>query len=183
MVDCSLSGVTLASLLHSAMEQDEDSEGLLLGCAAHETQRAVDDFGEGDKSKVVLDIQRYVVTGGPMSFYGPSGSIDETHLRNILDSHQKSDMIVLGWFRFRRNTPLRPSAREIRVTEELERWSKAQRSAGDDRTTPFLVGLLTSSADALGSTHTYEFRFLRAPNLSPAQTCRSMAIVNAEGSR
>jgi hypothetical protein len=62
-------------------------------------------------------IQGYTVTGELCSFYDAYGCVDVQQLTQFLIPQKH---VMLGWFRFRRGIPLRPTLRELSVHRHLE---------------------------------------------------------------
>lgn len=68
---------------------------------------------------------------------------------------------LLGWFKFRRKSSLRPSLRELAVHAALQRvHSRYQKNTSQP--VPLLMGIFTvdCTADVPAPTHSYDYRFL-----------------------
>jgi len=113
-----------------------EMEGLLHGSLVQRNTQTIDDSSENGSSS--NNIIQYVVKsyvkcsvgrdGVPSIFYDGTGMIDKTILANMYQqatySHQGTGLSLLGWFKGRRNTPLKPSCRELVVTRSLGSHTK-----------------------------------------------------------
>uniref|UniRef100_A0A2L2Y6Z2 BRISC complex subunit Abro1 n=2 Tax=Parasteatoda tepidariorum TaxID=114398 RepID=A0A2L2Y6Z2_PARTP len=91
--------------------------------------------------------------GSFLSFYDSKGVINLDFIKNFLGDRIKS---VIGWYRFRRNVPPYPSAREAIVHRNLMRAFSGNLAIGDNF---FIYGVFGSSASESGATHTYDYAF------------------------
>jgi hypothetical protein len=64
------------------------------------------------------------------------------------------DEYAVGWFRYRRNTPLRPSVRELSVHSRIEEQIRKLRK----QKAPVVLGLFTFSNSKTKATHSYDYR-------------------------
>jgi len=154
-----IGGVTMASLLSQMSSKGSDMEGFLLGTVTLQTSTVLDDSNQAEKqkAKTLIAIQGFRFTGIPFpsSFYDANGAINSA---NVFKTVQGIDNKVVGWFRFRRNTPLRPSLREISVHSQLE--SLFSPSDSKQSSTPFLFAVFTLNSSKTYATHSYDYRFL-----------------------
>ena len=104
-----------------------DSEGLLWGAWQHRTLRELGDTqsqGTERTTRTAL-VQAYSFCGGLHSFYDARGRVDLARLAALGGppggsvGGDTAALELVGWFVARRNTPLRPSAREAAVTARL----------------------------------------------------------------
>jgi len=163
-----IGGITLASLFHqlsSGIQKNHtDLEGLLFGTVSNITSKTTSDsqFQEENR-KYVLAIQDTKIQGVPPSFYNEDGILTSDgvsrieHLMKIPGQGK-----LLGWFKFRRNSSLRPSMREIIVHSQLEQVAKQHNKAEEAH--PFLFGIFSMSSTTTKSTHTFDYRFLSISN-------------------
>jgi len=123
-----MSGATLASLCGSAATVDGDTDGMLFGQVDLKRTRKIND---AEVEEVSDTLEAYLtgccVCGSSLSFHSPSGVLNMPKLEEIASPWAEP---VLGWFRFRRQAPMRPGLRETRVTRELLKlaessWSRS----------------------------------------------------------
>jgi len=82
-------------------------------------------------------------------------------LQKNFELSKNSQQNLLGWFRFRKNTSLKPSLREISVHTNLEKIIRSQQQKFDVmKEIPFLFGLFTMNSSQNGGTHTYDYRVM-----------------------
>jgi len=122
-----VTGAMLASIL-SEMATGMDVEGLLYGTVLQRNTQTIDDSDVASSSKetsqyVIKSYVKCAIGGVPNVFYDGTGIVDKTAISNmhqqVTYSHQGSGLFLLGWFKGRRNTPLKPSCRELAVTRSL----------------------------------------------------------------
>jgi len=151
-----ISGVSLASLLYRITTSNTDLEGFLFGTISRHRVHMLEDSQTGEKERIIIGIQDYKFIGAPCSFYDGSGTLNV----NFQKAVEGTDQELLGWFKFRPNTSLRPSLREIAVHSQLEKLRfKYQRQKLAQ--IPFIFGVLTQTNSTNQSTHTYDYRFLQ----------------------
>jgi len=151
-IQVNICGSTLSNMLYH-MTTTCDSEGLLFGTvSSHKIQVISDTQSEGEKEKIILGIQGFRFTGNVCSFYDTQAGIVSRNFEKILEPSKNNEQNLLGWFRFRKNTSLRPSLRELSVHSNLEKIIKSQQ--------PLLFGLFTMNSSSNGGTFTYDYRFL-----------------------
>jgi len=161
-----IGGVTLAALLSEMSIGGRDMEGFLFGKITHQRSRVLHDtvesstIVESEKEKILIGIQGFRFTGVPFpsSFYDSIGSVNQARVSECTKGMENQR--VIGWFKFRRNTPLRPSMREIAVHSQLEKIFSSQSSVSNASKLPFLFGIFTLNSLKSSATHTYDYRFL-----------------------
>jgi len=156
----SISGVTLATMQYDMVESDSDLEGFLIGTA---TQYEVKTFGdrerEGTAKKFSFAIQGFMVTGHPFSFYDLYGNLQYDQLKRFFEGGNMWNMgNVIGWFKFRRNTPLRPSLRELEVHKQLQKIFNVNSRMGQNG---FLMGLFNAQITGDKGIHTYDYKLIQ----------------------
>jgi hypothetical protein len=81
----------------------------------------------------------------------PNSELVKMKQRNNKDNGQK----FIGWYRYRPNSPLRPSIREMTVHRHLSTYDP------DQRQHPLLMAIFTMSKLDLGATHNIDYKFLQ----------------------
>eukprot|EP01090_Pellita_catalonica_P008892 TRINITY_DN19958_c0_g1_i1.p1 TRINITY_DN19958_c0_g1~~TRINITY_DN19958_c0_g1_i1.p1 ORF type:complete len:261 (+),score=29.25 TRINITY_DN19958_c0_g1_i1:98-784(+) len=139
-------------------------EGFLFGTISQEEVKTFADRGaQGTKNKVSVAIQGFLPCGKPLSFYDHYGELSKEKYKAFVS--QNNNRSVLGWFKFRRNSPLRPSLREMEVHNQLQKAISPF----------FLMGLFTASISTDKAIHSYDYRMMTVdPNT------RSIAPVKLE---
>eukprot|EP01119_Soliformovum_irregulare_P024004 TRINITY_DN8511_c0_g1_i1.p1 TRINITY_DN8511_c0_g1~~TRINITY_DN8511_c0_g1_i1.p1 ORF type:complete len:243 (+),score=36.05 TRINITY_DN8511_c0_g1_i1:62-730(+) len=128
---------------------DKDVEGLLFGTIIQQMSALMDDGpSEANLAQLTTGIQEFRMTGSNCSFYQHSGQLNPQVLRSITPSSNEHKL--LGWFKFRRNTPLRPSLREKCVCQHLAQ------ATGQ----PIVFGIFSTTISPNNATHTLDYRFL-----------------------
>jgi len=155
----SMPGLILAAMLHDMEGQQSDLEGFLFGFTVRQVVQSQEDARAGvQEGKTLLPVQGFVGTGRPFSFYDDQGRVLPDRLRTYLAD--KPSQSLIGWFKFRRNSPLRPSARELEVHAQL--CHMYQNEINKNRGMKhfgFIMGLFTSykSSEII----TYDYRFMQ----------------------
>ncbi|KAK8950015.1 hypothetical protein KSP40_PGU012426 [Platanthera guangdongensis] len=95
-----------------------------------------------------------------MSFYDPVGRIDPDAIRAAAPAAEGGLPILLGWFCGRRRTSLRPSMREVAVSNSLFKTLTVTPIAGLESPPPrpCIFLLLSFSSTDNQAIHTYEYR-------------------------
>ncbi|TYG54552.1 hypothetical protein ES288_D09G200000v1 [Gossypium darwinii] len=111
-----ISGPTLASMIQRLSSSPADLDGLLFGHVTCVAPSALSD----DSVQSTPDSQLVATISSFLSFpsllsYDSLGRVDSSRL-TLTNLNQKP---LIGWFSFRRKTPLRPSMRESSVTRSL----------------------------------------------------------------
>eukprot|EP00005_Dracoamoeba_jomungandri_P005288 CAMPEP_0174252282 /NCGR_PEP_ID=MMETSP0439-20130205/1821_1 /TAXON_ID=0 /ORGANISM="Stereomyxa ramosa, Strain Chinc5" /LENGTH=246 /DNA_ID=CAMNT_0015332797 /DNA_START=95 /DNA_END=832 /DNA_ORIENTATION=+ len=153
-----------------------DLEGLLFGTIKHEVMKSFEDTQAQDakKGKTTFAIHSFFPIGPGYSLYDYSS---EVKANEIQEKAKLSKDPLIGWFRFRRNSPLRPSMREVEVHKNLnEFYSQFAQQTGRPQF-PFLFGLFTGETTPNNSIHTYDYRFMQIDEKSQT-TPMSYEIIN-----
>eukprot|EP00128_Syssomonas_multiformis_P006397 Colp12_sorted_trinity150504_noHs@28381 len=119
-------------------------------------------------------ITSYESFDGTFSFYNAFG---ELNTDAIFAAIKKRKETLLGWFRFRRNTQLGPTARENMIHRALQDLMR------NLTTCPLLFTMFTSSVTENSATHTYDYRtvILDAPESRDAKYVgMNMEILNIQ---
>lgn len=155
----SIPGVILAALLHDMEGHSGDLEGFLFGSTTRHVVDNVEDAELGvQEGKTRLAIQAFVCTGRPFSFYDQLGRVVPDQLRAFCADRPHHSLI--GWFKFRRNTPPRLSARELEVHAQLcQLYQKELNKDRDLKHFGFVMGLFTSFKAA--EIISYDYRFVQ----------------------
>lgn len=158
-LEVTTTGPALASLLYDVATSGGALEGLLFGTVTQRETREVRDHGVSVHEVRRVAIWSYVPTGATCSFYSPDGELDVDALEALCACQAKS---LIGWFRFRRNTPLRPALRELSVHDQLASFAGARVSRSAAADWPgFVFGLL--SAVCVDDTLSHDYRFFARP--------------------
>ncbi|XP_072968191.1 uncharacterized protein [Typha angustifolia] len=164
----SISSATLASLLQLSSSAAGDSDGLLFGhFSLLPPPDPIDDENPSPSPpSSSASITSLLFSGSPMSFYDPLGRINPSS--PVLLRSAGAGGHLIGWFSSRRRSPLRPSMRELAVSQTLALTL-------DPRPRVFL--LVSSSLSPNRSIHSHDYRaFILMPNgsLEP----RSLDVIN-----
>lgn len=153
-----VAGTTFASLLADMNSAEGDLEGFLLGSVTQQQVRHIeDDISTSDVSVELIAIRGFLSVGPSMSFYNSAGRVDQTKLfRSVTTSPGKN---IIGWFKFRRGTSLRPSLRELSVHRGLQEtiWKQSNQK------TPIVFGLFNHSILA-SSAHSFDYKVFICEN-------------------
>lgn len=185
-----ISGATLASILQRFSSSPGDVDGLLFG---HLTRLPPPDPNDDDPSSsysysagsttvapFCAVITGHFSSGAPMTFYDSIGRIDPHSLRRT--SEEDRLPILLGWFCGRRRTTLRPSMRELAVTNSLFETLTLASPVDPALPRPSVFLLLSFSSTKNQAIHTHEYRAFHYRRKSPIGTSvlepRSLHIVN-----
>jgi len=130
MLEASIAGASLASLLFDIECAREDIEGFLFGTVSQVKFNTLEDDSTNNiVTDTVIAIQSYYKTGQPGSFYDAFGNLDVEKIKSVLSGRQS----LLGWFKYRKGAVQRPSIRELAVHYQLDdlyaKYQKSKRSA------------------------------------------------------
>jgi len=173
----SVAGVTLASLFYELTASSTDMEGLLFGTTTHQVVQSFNDVQSqgAEEGKTTVAIQGFVCCGGPFSFYDGLGRVNKEKLEAFIGNRSKQSLI--GWFKFRRHSPLRASVRETEVHSQLTAiWAEYNRDRPQNLHFGFLLGLFTSSYAT--EIHTYDYRFLHTQTQRGGMKAVGLEVVN-----
>jgi hypothetical protein len=96
-------------------------------------------------------IQSFTEQTGCCTFYDSNGTLNKSALERLLQ-RKPAGMSLLGWYRFRSGTPLRPSMRELFVHQQLNH---------KDPQVAQLLGMFTYTSQDAGATHTFDYKILQ----------------------
>jgi hypothetical protein len=160
-----IAGVTLSALIHDVTSFGHDSEGLLFGSVHIKEFQAFDDTQTTLPKQIqtTLAIQGYAITGDLGSFYDGCGCVDLQRLTPFITSHKQEP---IGWFRFRRGVPLRPTLREMNICRHLQRIypqlkNKSSSPKESASPPPFVFALLSHSLSEDHTVHAFDYRLFR----------------------
>eukprot|EP01103_Thecamoeba_quadrilineata_P019732 TRINITY_DN8127_c0_g1_i1.p1 TRINITY_DN8127_c0_g1~~TRINITY_DN8127_c0_g1_i1.p1 ORF type:complete len:270 (-),score=43.52 TRINITY_DN8127_c0_g1_i1:13-822(-) len=153
-----VSGATLASLLLDVANSQEDNEGFFFGNTTFQKASTIDDSSIAQTETIVTAIQGFVTLGAIGSFYSFDTGIhlDDTILHQIFQRKTKNQQLI-GWFKFRRNTELRPSLRELEIHKKLFEFQK--RLYSRDISPELLFGVFSQSKADSFSINSIDYRF------------------------
>ncbi|PKA50582.1 hypothetical protein AXF42_Ash013797 [Apostasia shenzhenica] len=194
----SISGPTLSSILQRFASSSGDVDGLLFGHFTrlpppdpHDDDPSSSSYAtasSGAASSLSAVITGYFSSGSPMSFYDSIGRIDSHSLRRAAAAADDDRRpLLIGWFSARRRSPLRPSMREVSVSnsflETLTLASAAECMPQNPNPGSCIFLLLSSSATENQAIHTHDYRaFVLRMKKSPIGARilepRSLDIVN-----
>ncbi|KAJ3680898.1 hypothetical protein LUZ60_015387 [Juncus effusus] len=144
----SISGLTLASLLHLASTSPCDASGLLSGhLSLPSLPPALSDFDPPSVPVVTpasLFITHHYSFPSPLSFFSPLAVIDRSFVSSLSP--------IVGWFSYRRNTSPRPSMRELAVSSSLAKTLETNNNI------PCVFLLLSSSNSSNRAVHTHVYK-------------------------
>ncbi|KAL1808116.1 hypothetical protein ACET3Z_025106 [Daucus carota] len=178
-------GPTLSSLLHRMSTSSGDIDGLLFGTislnAPSNLSDDVSSSSAADNSpSLIATITSFFSSSSTASFYSPSAQINLPLLRTVVP---RSGTLI-GWFSGRRKTALRPSMRELAVTESLSSTTalnfQALNSPNPITLSPSLFLLLTTpfrKEDQL-LIHTHDYRVYQFRLPAGAFEPKTMKIIN-----
>ncbi|KAG0463638.1 hypothetical protein HPP92_019198 [Vanilla planifolia] len=193
----SIAGPALASILQRFSSSPGDADGFLFG---HFTRLPPPDPhdddpsssysvapGPGSPTAFSASITGQFSSGAPMSFYDSIGRIDPHCVRRATASTEIGHgSVLLGWFSCRRRTTLRPSMRELAVSNSLFKTltlgTPSVPKLQDSPPAASIFLLLSSSSTENQSIHTHEYRAFVLRKKSPGGACvlepTSLHIVN-----
>ncbi|XP_026661127.2 uncharacterized protein LOC103708924 [Phoenix dactylifera] len=192
----SISGPTLASIIHRFTSSPGDVDGLLFGHVArlpppdlHDDDPSAATSAAASQSPLSATVTGIFCSGSPMGFYDALGRLDLPALRRAFAAadHRPPGFALLGWFSGRRRSPVHPSMREFAVSFSL---SKYPTLTLDDRPgsahpdlppKPCIFLLLASSPSPNHAVHTHEYRafvFRSTAAGSGALEPRSLDVIN-----
>eukprot|EP00245_Coleochaete_scutata_P009662 TRINITY_DN3233_c0_g1_i1.p1 TRINITY_DN3233_c0_g1~~TRINITY_DN3233_c0_g1_i1.p1 ORF type:complete len:334 (-),score=47.15 TRINITY_DN3233_c0_g1_i1:622-1572(-) len=177
----SISGAALASMMTMLTESRGDFDGIVFG---HMSRRVVASIGDDSDMPVTREQRTAVLTGfcssgRLLSFYDAVGVLDPTSLTDLMSTREGLGDPPIGWFVARRNSPLRPSMREIGVTHHLRTLPPSDGTIVPS-SSPCLLFLLSASADERKATHSYDYRVFQhlASPLGPRLEPKPLQVLN-----
>jgi len=158
---------TFSSLLcQLKVHSNRDTEGFLFGSVIHESKKTVaDDHIELEKKKTIVAIQtiRILDAGHIFTFYNSNGSLERMSscLETLLSQECTDGRYLVGWFKFRHHSSLRPSLREISVHTQLETLYDNYLLSRNLKPRSLFLGIFTSNDSISKATKTFDFRFIK----------------------
>ncbi|XP_041980124.1 BRISC complex subunit FAM175B-like [Aricia agestis] len=147
-----LSGTALSFLFYECLNSDNSQEGFLLGDIS---SRVTNHISDSQNDNPRLDTQILVRSVLPLPsaslFYLPTGKLREDVLSEIL-AQAASD--VVGWYKYRKNTSIKPTFRDKNVSKGLQRYFEKYQ---EKKT--FVSCFLSSKESSASSTHTIVYKF------------------------
>ncbi|XP_037078137.1 BRCA1-A complex subunit Abraxas 1-like isoform X2 [Pollicipes pollicipes] len=118
-ITITMTGTVLSSLIHENLQPGGEKEGFLLGKSTVEEVQVNNDY----HSNVPCQQKRIVLTdfwssGRVGEFYTGAGRLEPDKLTALFENDQ-GPVPVVGWYRFRRRAPARPSLRERVLHRQL----------------------------------------------------------------
>lgn len=105
-----IDGFTLSCILNKLMMSSIDLEGFLIGSTISNVQKSIQDDIEYEYIEQTVKIEGIISYGQSFSFYDSIGNIDTLKLPKEP---------ILGWFKWRKNTNLRETLRELTIHRQL----------------------------------------------------------------
>eukprot|EP01120_Amphizonella_sp_Union-15-10_P004639 TRINITY_DN15291_c0_g1_i1.p1 TRINITY_DN15291_c0_g1~~TRINITY_DN15291_c0_g1_i1.p1 ORF type:complete len:273 (+),score=22.17 TRINITY_DN15291_c0_g1_i1:20-838(+) len=164
MSNLTIAGVTLATIVTTVRQSTADNEGFLFGTVHLQNLNTLNDLNILSSSPyLTLALQSFVSTGSVCSFYEPTGILKESQLETLLS---KTKQTLLGWYRFRRNTPMRPSMREISVHHNFSKFFENyhRKTSGANLLQTPIFALFSESSTTENKIRNMEYKFLKIPN-------------------
>eukprot|EP01114_Cavostelium_apophysatum_P023064 TRINITY_DN8576_c0_g1_i1.p1 TRINITY_DN8576_c0_g1~~TRINITY_DN8576_c0_g1_i1.p1 ORF type:complete len:424 (+),score=64.95 TRINITY_DN8576_c0_g1_i1:145-1416(+) len=165
-----IEGVTLSSILHQLslaandLEPLPDTIGLLFGKVTTKVRETSDSETPDKKHESLVEIQGFQFLDTP-----PVMKLQISQ-RELIDRiiQEINKQPVVGWFLFRSDTPLSPSAEELYLHDAIEdSLRKAHLSA------PLLFGMFTTGSTKIKSTRSFDYNFVtvdeQSKSVSPHQ--------------
>ncbi|XP_033632517.1 BRISC complex subunit Abraxas 2-like [Asterias rubens] len=147
-----VSGCVWSSLFLDHASSIGDQEGFLFGEIVRKTNTDISDSQITRKiENISINVYSHFACSEPHSFYDRKGHADKVKLLSMLKDNYKH---MVGWYRFRRNTPLEPSMRESTLHKTL------LKTINTDTPHLFLLGLFTSGLSWNQSTHSFNYQLL-----------------------
>ncbi|RVE41938.1 hypothetical protein evm_013406 [Chilo suppressalis] len=148
----SLSGTALSFLLYECINSVNSQEGFLIGDVTSEITNHISD---SQSENARLDTQIVIRTVLPLPsvslFYLPTGRIKEDVLSGLLSNCASE---VVGWYKYRKNTNLKPTFRDKLITKGLQKYFEKYHGKKN-----FVTCNLSNKTSSSGSTHTFTYRF------------------------
>ncbi|KAJ5071058.1 hypothetical protein M0811_02040 [Anaeramoeba ignava] len=119
-------GPTLASLFYDISRSESDIKGLFFGKLKESIIVSIEDTHEEHERIVTTTvIQSFVVLEEKQmdkKMMIENSKLNKEMINEIIQKRQRNQQSLLGWFAFRRNTPLRPSVKEIYIHREMNNF-------------------------------------------------------------
>lgn len=126
-------------------------EGFLIGEVTSEITNHISD-SQSDNAR--LDTQIVIRTVLPLPsvslFYFPTGRIKEDVISDMLSNSAGE---VVGWYKYRKNSSIKPTFRDKLISKGLQKYFEKHGKK------TFVTCNLSTKTSSSGSTHTYTYRF------------------------
>jgi len=154
-----------------------DIEGFLFGRVfAEKVKTIADSQPEIENLQTSIAIQSFQTIGAPFSFYDQWGAVNITTIRSILEQNAQP---LVGWFKFRRNTSLRPSLRELAVHTSLQTFHNEYKQQTQPLPSSGLIfGILCQKESHNKAIHNYDYRFLQTNSTQRNQLDSILVSIN-----
>ncbi|KAF9903129.1 hypothetical protein EC991_004155 [Linnemannia zychae] len=164
-----INGILLSTLLFECANARVDYEGLILGAIVSKTRSVADDVSDDRKKTTYTTIVVqgiYKLEPNLKKFYGRSGEI----LEHVLEEYSiPSNLMVLGYLKYRRTESHQLSLRDKAVALNLKIYLEKKRALSSSPSNPFApaqdepfpisVALITAKTNENMSTHDYDYTF------------------------
>ncbi|XP_077992046.1 BRISC complex subunit Abraxas 2-like [Glandiceps talaboti] len=148
MASVNIAGSLWSSLILDHTNCPGDQEGFLIGeVTSHFTSTTTDTQERHKKEEVYINVYSYYPCVGLGSFYNSKGHVDQVKLLSMLKENYKH---VIGWYKFRRMTPLDMSMRERALHQSL------LNSLHGVSEQTFIFGLFTQYPNGCVTTHSMD---------------------------
>uniref|UniRef100_UPI00358E6F8F BRISC complex subunit Abraxas 2-like n=1 Tax=Myxine glutinosa TaxID=7769 RepID=UPI00358E6F8F len=113
-----VSGASFSVLAFEMVAGLGDSVGLLMGETRQEVTNVITDTHmDNIEHNIVVDIQNHVPCPQPFCLYNNAGTVDKELLNDVIGGAQVQ---VIGWYKFRRNTPQQISLLEHQIHRSMQ---------------------------------------------------------------
>ncbi|KAF9081352.1 hypothetical protein BGX23_000974 [Mortierella sp. AD031] len=164
-----INGILLSTLLFECANARIDYEGLILGAIVSKTRSVVDDVSDDRKKTTYTTVVVqgvYKLEPNLNKFYGRSGEI----LEHVLEDYSiPSNLMVLGYLKYRRTESHQLSLRDKAVALNLKIYLEKKRALSSAPSNPFApaqdepfpvtMALFTAKTNENMSTHDYDYTF------------------------
>ncbi|XP_067657623.1 BRISC complex subunit Abraxas 2-like [Haliotis asinina] len=152
----SVSGTVLSSLFYDQINSPGDQEGYLLGKIVNHVQDKISDSQISNcKVETVIYVYSYLPWPNEDRLYNSVGRVDPTKAMTLLQGKHQD---LIGWYKFRRNSTLRPSLRETNLHRNLIESLPVEEDSN------FLFLLCSASLSYNKATHTFDHALLHNHN-------------------
>lgn len=150
-----INGFVLSTMLFDCTNSSNNQEGFLYGSVTRNVRREISDQSMSNTQEdILISVCSSVPCGSFLSFYNNVGEIKRDDLEYNLGERAEN---IVGWYRFRRYSPMFPSLREQSTHRHLRDYFASNKSNVD--TSYFVFGILSSSNLPSNATHSYDYGF------------------------
>ncbi|KAF8928256.1 hypothetical protein BGZ47_001728 [Haplosporangium gracile] len=164
-----INGILLSTLLFECANARVDYEGLILGAIVSKVRSVADDLSDDRKKTTYTTVVVqgvYKLESNLKRFYGRSGEI----LERVLEEYSiPSNLMVLGYLKYRRTESHQLSLRDKAVALNLKVYLEKKRALSSSPSNPFAppqdepfpvtMALFTGKTNENMSTHDYDYTF------------------------